>query len=74
LGGAAPNVPIAYPATLEFGRGADFYYTTGAKPSKEMMKSFYQQAAESLSKRQWLLRRNPKETETTFRVLEDDES
>ena len=74
MGGAVPKVAIAYTGTMAIGRAADFYYTTGAKPSKEMMKSFYQQAAESLSKRQWLLRRNPKETETTFRVLEDDES
>jgi uncharacterized protein (DUF697 family) len=73
MGGAVPKVAIAYTGTMAIGRAADFYYTTGAKPSKEMMKKFYQQAAESLSRRQWLLRRNPKETETTFRVLEDDE-
>jgi uncharacterized protein (DUF697 family) len=73
MGGAVPKVAIAYTGTMAIGRAADFYYTTGAKPSKEMMKGFYQQAAESLSRRQWLLRRNPKETETTFRVIEDDE-
>ena len=74
MGGAVPKVAIAYTGTMAIGRAADFYYTTGAKPSKEMMKGFYQQAAESLSRRQWLLRRNPKETETTFRVIDDDEN
>jgi uncharacterized protein (DUF697 family) len=73
MGGAVPKVAIAYTGTMAIGRAADFYYTTGAKPSKDMMKSFYQQAAESLSKRQWLLRRNPQETETTFRVLDEDQ-
>jgi uncharacterized protein (DUF697 family) len=73
MGGAVPKVAIAYTGTMAIGRAADFYYTTGVKPSKETMKAFYQQAAESLSKRQWLLRRNPKETETTFRVLEEEE-
>ncbi len=73
MGGAVPKVAIAYTGTMAIGRAADFYYTTGIKPSKETMKSFYQQAAESLSRRQWLLRRNPKETETTFRVIEDDD-
>lgn len=73
MGGAVPKVAIAYTGTMAVGRAADFYYSTGVKPSKEMMKGFYQQAAESLSRRQWLLRRNPKETETTFRVLDDDE-
>lgn len=74
MGGAVPKVAIAYTGTMAIGRAADFYYTTGAKPSKEMMKSFYQQASESLSRRQWLLRRNPKETETTFRLIDDEES
>ena len=73
MGGAVPKVAIAYTGTMAIGRAADFYYTTGAKPSKEMMKGFYQQAAESLSRRQWLLRRNPKETETTFRVIDEDD-
>lgn len=73
MGGAVPKVAIAYTGTMAIGRAADFYYATGVKPSKETMKGFYQQAAESLSRRQWLLRRNPKETETTFRVLDDEE-
>ncbi len=73
MGGAIPKVAIAYTGTMAIGRAADFYYTTGAKPSKEMMKTFYQQATESLAKRQWLLRRNPRETETSFRLIEDDD-
>ena len=73
MGGAVPKVAIAYTGTMAIGRAADFYYTTGIKPSKETMKRFYQQAAESLSRRPWLLRRNPQETETTFRLLDDEE-
>lgn len=73
MAGAVPKVAIAYTGTMAIGRAADFYYQTGVKPSKETMKGFYRQAAESLSRRQWLLRRNPNETETSFRILEDEE-
>jgi uncharacterized protein (DUF697 family) len=71
MGGSVPKVAIAYTGTMAIGRAADYYYTTGIKPSKETMKGFYQQAVESLNRRQWLFRRNPKETETTFRVIDE---
>jgi uncharacterized protein (DUF697 family) len=73
MGGAVPKVAIAYTGTMAIGKAADYYYAEGAKPSKEMMKSFYQQAMESLSRRQFLLKRNPKETETQFRIIEETE-
>lgn len=73
MGGAVPKVAIAYTGTMAIGKAADYYYAEGAKPSKETMKGFYQQAMESLSRRQFLLRRNPKETETQFRVIEEQE-
>ncbi len=73
MGGAVPKVAIAYTGTMAIGRAADYYYAEGTKPSKEMMKGFYQQAMESLSRRQFLLKRNAKETETQFRVIEEDE-
>jgi uncharacterized protein (DUF697 family) len=72
MAGAVPKVAIAYTGTMAIGRAADFYYSTGRKPSREQMKRFYQQAAESLGRRGWLIRRNPKEKETSFRIIEDD--
>lgn len=74
MGGAVPKVAIAYTGTMAIGRAADYYYSTGIKPSKETMKAFYQQATESLSRRQWLLRRNLQETETTFRLLDEEDA
>jgi uncharacterized protein (DUF697 family) len=73
MGGAVPKVAIAYTGTMAIGKAADYYYAEGTKPSKETMKGFYQQAMESLSRRQFLLKRNPKETETQFRVIEEQE-
>lgn len=73
MGGAVPKVAIAYTGTMAIGKAADYYYSEGTKPSKEIMKGFYQQAMESLSRRQFLLRRNPKETETQFRIIEEQE-
>lgn len=73
MAGAVPKVAIAYTGTMAIGRAADYYYSEGAKPSKEMMKGFYKQAMESLSRRQFLLKRDPKETETQFRVIEEQE-
>jgi len=73
MGGAVPKVAIAYTGTMAIGKAADYYYAEGTKPSKETMKGFYQQAMESLSRRQFLLKRNPKETETQFRVIEEHE-
>lgn len=73
MGGAVPKVAIAYTGTMAIGKAADYYYAEGTKPSKETMKGFYQQAMESLSRRQFLLKRNPKETETKFRLIEEQE-
>lgn len=73
MGGAVPKVAIAYTGTMAIGKAADYYYAEGTKPSKETMKGFYQQAVESLNRRQFLLKRNPKETETQFRVIEEQE-
>lgn len=72
MAGAVPKVAIAYTGTMAIGRAADYYYSTGAKPSREMMKRFYEQSVESLSRRQWMLRRPSQETETTFRLIEDE--
>ncbi len=73
MGGAVPKVAIAYTGTMAIGKAADYYYAEGTKPSKEMMKGFYQQAMESLSRRQFLFKRSAKETETQFRVIEEQE-
>lgn len=73
MSGAVPKVAIAYTGTMAIGKAADYYYAEGTKPSKETMKAFYQQAMESLSRRQFMLRRNPKETETQFRIIEEQE-
>lgn len=73
MGGAVPKVAIAYTGTMAIGKAADYFYSEGEKPSKEMMKGFYQQAMESLSRRQFLLKRNANETETKFRVIEEQE-
>ncbi len=56
MGGAVPKVAIAYTGTMAIGKAADYYYSEGRKPSKETMKGFYQQAMESLSNRQFLLK------------------
>jgi uncharacterized protein (DUF697 family) len=73
MGGAVPKVAIAYTGTMAIGKAADYFYSEGEKPSKEMMKGFYQQAMESLSRRQFLLKRNANETETKFRVIEEQQ-
>lgn len=47
MAGTVPKVAIAYTGTIAVGRGADFYYRFGTKPSREQLKEFYAQAAES---------------------------
>ncbi|MCO5222636.1 MAG: hypothetical protein M9947_13820 [Thermomicrobiales bacterium] len=73
MGGAVPKVAIAYSGTMAIGKAADYYYSEGAKPSKETMKGFYQQALESLAKRQPLLKRNARATDTKWRLIEEEE-
>lgn len=48
--GTIPKVAIAYAGTLSAGRGADLYYRTNRKPTKDQMRSFYQQAVEMARK------------------------
>ncbi len=48
--GTIPKLVIAYVGTMAVGRGAEFYYRTGMKPSRSQMKLFAQQAAEMLRK------------------------
>ena len=46
--GTIPKLAIAYAGTMAVGRGAEFYYRTGMKPSRSQMEQFGQQAAEML--------------------------
>jgi uncharacterized protein (DUF697 family) len=46
--GTIPKVGIAYIGTAVAGRGADFYYRYGKKPTKDQVREFYNQAAETV--------------------------
>jgi uncharacterized protein (DUF697 family) len=46
--GTIPKVAIAYAGTLAVGRGADFYYRTNLRPTREQMQDYYRQAAEAV--------------------------
>jgi uncharacterized protein (DUF697 family) len=46
--GTIPKLVIAYVGTMAVGRGAEFYYRTGMKPSRSQMEQFVQQATEML--------------------------
>ena len=46
--GTIPKLVIAYVGTMAVGRGAEFYYRTGMKPSRSQMEQFARQAAELL--------------------------
>jgi hypothetical protein len=48
--GTLPKVGVAYVGTVVAGRGADFYYRYGKKPTRGQMKDFYQQAADALKR------------------------
>lgn len=48
--GTLPKVGVAYAGTVVAGRGADYYYRYGKKPTKAQMSVFYQQAADALKK------------------------
>lgn len=50
MAGTVPKVAIAYTGTVAAGRAADFYYRFGKKPTREQLKGYYAQAAESLKK------------------------
>ncbi|MGH2535661.1 MAG: hypothetical protein ACRDJW_25695 [Thermomicrobiales bacterium] len=47
LAGTVPKVVIAFTGTVAAGRGMDFYYRQGRKPSREQMRKYYVQAVES---------------------------
>jgi uncharacterized protein (DUF697 family) len=46
--GTIPKLAIAYLGTMAVGRGAEFYYRTGLKPTRSQMDQFGRQAAERL--------------------------
>ena len=48
--GTLPKVGVAYVGTVVAGRGADYYYRYGKKPTKAQMREFYQQAADTLKR------------------------
>jgi uncharacterized protein (DUF697 family) len=48
LAGTVPKVAIAFTGTLAAGYGADFYYRFGKKASRDQLRGYYEQAAESL--------------------------
>jgi uncharacterized protein (DUF697 family) len=48
--GTVPKVAIAYAGTVAVGRGADFFYQTSRKPSREQFQGYYRQAAEAVRK------------------------
>lgn len=45
--GTLPKVAVAYAGTVAAGRGADFYYRFGKKPTRAQMQVVYRQAAEA---------------------------
>jgi uncharacterized protein (DUF697 family) len=49
--GAIPKLAIAYVGTMAVGRAAEFYYSTGLKPTRSEMNQFTRQAAEALRQR-----------------------
>ena len=46
--GTIPKLAIAYVGTMAVGRGAEFYYRTGMKPTRSQMDQFVHQAVEML--------------------------
>lgn len=46
--GTIPKLAIAYVGTMAVGRGAEFYYRTGLKPTRSQMDQFARQAVELL--------------------------
>jgi uncharacterized protein (DUF697 family) len=50
MAGTVPKVVIAYTGTVAAGRGMDFFYRFGKKPSREQMTAYYQQAVEKARK------------------------
>ena len=48
--GTIPKVAIAYAGTVSVGRGADFYYRTSSKPSRDQVQGYYRQAVEAVKK------------------------
>jgi uncharacterized protein (DUF697 family) len=47
MAGTIPKVIIAYTGTSVAGRGMDFYYRFGKKPSKEQLSEYYRQAVDA---------------------------
>jgi len=68
--GTVPKVAIAYSGTVAIGRAADYFYRFGEKPSKELLKSYYQAGTESLKRREFPFR-NVTTVEADFRVYDD---
>lgn len=48
--GTIPKVVIAFAGTVAAGRGAEVYYRSGRKPSRDQMRHFYDQAVETFKK------------------------
>ncbi len=48
--GTLPKVAVAYVGTVVAGRGADYYYRFGKKPTKAQMREIYRQAADSVKR------------------------
>ena len=48
--GTLPKVGVAYVGTVVAGRGADFYYRYGRKPTRQQMREIYKQAADALKR------------------------
>ncbi len=68
--GTVPKVAIAYSGTVAIGRAADYYYRFGEKPSKGLMKSWYQMGMESVKRRQFLFR-DSKTVDADFTLVDD---
>jgi uncharacterized protein (DUF697 family) len=48
--GTVPKVLIAYTGTVAAGRGAEFYYRFGEKPTRDQLRDYYEQAAEAFKR------------------------
>ncbi len=70
--GTIPKVAIAYSGTVAVGRSTDYYFRYGEKPSKELIKTFYQLGMESVKTRTFpVWKRRNGTVDVDFQVLDN---
>jgi uncharacterized protein (DUF697 family) len=73
--GTIPKVGIAYSGTVAVGQGADYYYRTGEKPSKEQLIRYYNRSLRVLKGLKIpgiSTRIKPKEMDVDYRLLDSE--